>query len=134
VKVVLTRTEGYGLTADIEVNGQQLVVVDRVSASDREADPGPVSDPRFEVVTLALRSWERAFEDNAAREKKLLHQRGWRYLGFGEIASVEPGAVTVDLGVLVLELQFEDPEPDWAGEFIAIPIERIALWSGGGGR
>ena len=131
MKVVLIRTEGYGLTADIEVDGQQLVVVDRVSASDRAVDCGPVSDPRFEVVTLALRSWERAFEDNVEREKKLLHQRGWRYLGFGEIVSVGPAAVTVDLGVLVLELHFEDAELDWVGEFIAIPIERIALWSGG---
>jgi len=131
VKVVLTRSEGYGLTAEIEVDGQPLVVVDRVSASDREADPGPVSEPRFEVVTLALRSWERAFEDNLACEKKLLHQRGWRYLGFGEIVSLEPGSVRVDLGVVTLALQFEDPDPDWLGEFIAIPIERIALWSGG---
>ena len=131
MKVVLKRTEGYGQTADIEVDGQALAVVDRVSRSDRAAAPGPIDDPLFEVVALEFRSWERAFEDNVAREKKLLHQWGWRYLGFGEIVSIEPDELSVDLGVLTLKLRFEGADPGWLGEYVAISIERIVLSRGG---
>ncbi len=127
MKVVLKRTEGYALTAEIEVDGQPLSVVDRVSTSDCDAETGPVEDPHFEVVTLEFRSWERAFEDNAANEKRLHHQWGWRYLGFGQIVSIEPDAVAIDLGVLSLSLRFEGADPGWLGEYVAIPIERIAL-------
>ena len=132
MEVVLKRTEGYGLTADVEVDGQPLVVVDRVSRADCAAAPGPVDDPRFEVVALEFLSWERAFEDNAGREKKLHHQWGWRYLGFGELVSVEPDAVAIDLGVLTLRLRFEGADPDWLGQYVAIPIERVVLSRGGG--
>ena len=128
MKVVLERTEGYGLTADVEVDGQALAVVDRVSTADRAVDPGPIADPRFEVVTLEFRSWERAFEDNADGEKKLEHQWGWRYLGFGQIVSIEPQAVAIDLGLLTLELRFEGADPSWLGAYVAIPIERMMLF------
>jgi hypothetical protein len=134
MKVVLKHTEGYGQTADIEVDGQPLAVVDRVSSSNRAAEPGPIEDPQFEVVTLEFRSWERAFEDNVASEKRLHHQWGWRYLGFGEIVSIEADAVSVDLGVLTLKLRFEGADPGWLGEYVAIPIERIALSRGGAER
>ena len=127
MKVVLKRTEGYGLTADIEVDGQPVAVVDRVSAPDCALEPGPIAHPHFEVVALEFRSWERAFEDNAAREKKLHHQWGWRYLGFGELVSIEPDAVAVDLGVLTLRLRFDGADPAWLGEYVAVPIERIVL-------
>ena len=127
MNVVLQHTEGYGLTAEIEVDGQPLVVVDRVSTADRPVDPGPIVDPGFEVVTLEFRSWERAFEDNAGGEKKLHHQWGWRYLGFGQIVSIEPDRVEVDLGLLTLQLRFENADPDWLGEYVAIPIERMIL-------
>ena len=127
MKVELVRTEGYGQTAEIEVDGQPLSVVDRVSQSNRPAESGLIEDAAFEVVALEFRSWERAFEDNIASEKKLHHQWGWRYLGFGEIVGVEPDAVRIDLGLLTLSLRFEGADPDWLGEYVAVPIERIVL-------
>lgn len=133
MEVLLKRTEGYGLMADIEVDGQSLVVVDRVSRADCAAEPGPIERPHFEVIALEFQSWERAFEDNAAHEKKLHHQWGWRYLGFGEIVSIEPEVVTIDLGVLTLRLRFEGAAADWRGEYVAIPIERVVLSRTGGG-
>ena len=134
MEVVLKRTEGYGLTADIEVDRQALVVVDRLSTSDSAVAPGPIDRPHFEVVALEFESWERAFEDNAAHEKRLHHLWGWRYLGFGELVSIEADAVAIDLGVMTLRLRFEGADPDWLGEYVAIPIERVVLSREGGGR
>jgi hypothetical protein len=125
MNVVLIETHGYALEAEIEVNGVRLTVMDRISTVERAAEPGPVADPSFDVVIREPRSWEQAFSGNPDREKKLERQWGWRYLGYGPILAVDP--VRVDLGVLVLALDFSVEGPRRAGEWVAIAIDRIVL-------
>ena len=45
MNVELVRTEGYGLEAEIELDGARLQVMDGVSTAEQAAAPGPVSDP-----------------------------------------------------------------------------------------
>jgi hypothetical protein len=125
VDVVLMKTEGRALEAEIEVDGQRLTVMDGISAVEREAAPGPVPEAKFDVIVVEPRSWGKTFSENPGREKKLEHRWGWRYLGYGEIIAIDP--VRVDLGVLVLELDFRTDDPGRLGEWVAIAIDRIRL-------
>jgi hypothetical protein len=125
VNVVLLRTEGYGLTAEISVDGSPLTVVDGISRVDAPAAPGPVADPRFDVVFVAPERWQRAVAANPARERRLEHRWGWRYLGFGRVVSLDP--VRLDLGVLELELALPPDDARRIGDHVAIAIDRIRL-------
>jgi len=125
VNVALIKTEGYGLEAEVEVDGHRLRVMDGISTVERAAAPGPVINPKFDVVMVEPGSWERASSANPDREKKLEHQWGWRYLGYGQILAIDP--VRTDLGVLVLELDFCADDPRLIGDYVALAIDRIRI-------
>jgi len=125
VNVELVRTEGYGLEAEIELDGARLQVMDGVSTAEQAAAPGPVSDPKFDVVMVEPGSWEQAAAANPGREKRLEHQWGWRYVGYGQVLATDP--VRVDLGILVLELDFPADDPGREGDYVALAIDRIRL-------
>jgi hypothetical protein len=121
----LIRTEGFGLGAEIELAGVRLHVMDGVSTAEQAAAPGPVADPKFDVVMVEPGSWEQASAANPEREKRLEHQWGWRYIGYGQILATDP--VRVDLGILVLELDFSADDPQRKGDYVALAIDRIRL-------
>ena len=125
MRVELLRTEGFGLEAEIEVDGCRLRVVDAVSGPGRDATPGPVDAPVFTAVVVAPDSWKRALEENPDRVKRLEPLWGWRYRGFAEIVSLEP--LRADLGALVLELDFPPDAARSCGDFVALAIDRIRL-------
>lgn len=125
MKVVLLHTEGYGLEAEIEVDGCALRVMDAVSEPEQSAEPGPIEAPVFTAVVVAPDSWTRAVLENPDRAKRLEPLWGWRYRGFAEIVSLEP--LRADLGVLVLELNLP-PDPErTCGDFVALAIDRIRV-------
>jgi hypothetical protein len=126
VDVVLIATEGRAGEAEIAVDGQHLFVVDGVSTVEQTAEPGPVGGARFEVILVEPGSWEQAVSGNPGREKKLEHQWGWRYLGYGRIIAIDP--VRIDLGVLVLGLDLPVDTPERLGEYAVIAIDRIRLF------
>jgi hypothetical protein len=123
--VILIATEGRAGEAEIAVEGQRLFVEDGLSTAARAAEPGPVADARFEVILVEPGSWQQAVSGNPDREKKLEHQWGWRYLGYGEIVAIDP--VRIDLGMLLLELDLPVDTPDRVGEYAVIAIDRIRL-------
>jgi hypothetical protein len=125
MRVALLRTEGYGLEAEIDVDGCRLRVMDAISPIEEPAAPGPVRDPIFTAVVVAPDSWTRAVSENPECEKRLEPSWGWRHRGYCEIVSLDP--LRADLGVLVLEL---DLPPDTArkrGDFVALAIDRIRI-------
>lgn len=125
MRVVLLASEGYGGTAQIEVDGQPLLVRDALSEPGEPAAPGPIAAARFRAVAPVPASWPRAAERNPERLKKLEHVRGWRYLGFAEILGVNP--VRADLGALVLELDLPAAGPELVGRHVVLDIDRITL-------
>ena len=126
VEVVLIETEGRARSAEIEVDGQRLVVEDGVSSAERAADPGPIGDARFQVILGEPASWERAVSKNPAREQKLERLQGWRYRGYGEIVAIDP--VRIDLCVLALQLDLATDTPDRVGQYAVIEIDRIRVF------
>ena len=125
MKVSLLRTEGYGLEAEIDVDGFGLRVMDAISESDRPAAPGPIEAPIFHAIVVAPDSWARAVAGNPQCEKRLEGLWGWRYRGFAEITSVDP--LCADLGVLVLELNLPPDPARRRGDFVALAIDRIRI-------
>jgi hypothetical protein len=124
--VVLVETEGRGLSATIEVDGHPLRVVDAVSAADSAAAPGPIARARFDVVINdSQSSISPAVASDAPQEKKLEHVRGYRYLGVGQIVSIDP--VCADLGLLTLELPLGAPADVSVGDRLEVAIDRIKL-------
>ena len=123
--VTLITTEGRARSAEIEVAGHRLTVVDHISPVGQPSEPGPVANARFEAVTRELLPAERALAGSPSGEKELHHQWGWRYLGRGEIVSLAP--VRADLGILILELDQTASESRRIGDMVTIPIDRIIL-------
>jgi hypothetical protein len=125
VEVVLLKTEGRAGVAEVEIAGCRLSVVDQVSRADVPALPGPVSNPRLEVVTIDRLTARMA--GDRAPEERLVHERGWRYRACGEVISIDPPQV--DLGPFSVNLDLPVGE-DWAiGDLAAIAIDRIILSS-----
>jgi hypothetical protein len=125
MEIALLKTEGRGLVAEISVDGHPLRVADALSSPTQPAAPGPVTGARLDLVVNDALSWERAPAPNLRREKKLVQQWGWRYLGYGQVISTQP--VRVDLGIVTLTLDLAVGRSVSAGEFIAIAIDRITL-------
>ena len=123
--VVLIDTEGRGLRATIEVDGETLTVVDAMSTSEEAAPPGLVADPKFDVVINESQSSISPAQTGIASDRKLEHQWGYRYLGRGEVVSVDP--LRADLGVLTLELTPRILRADRVGDVVAVAIDRILL-------
>lgn len=125
MNVALLRTEGYGRAAEIEVDGSRLTVVDGISRAEAPASPGPIENPKFDVVFVVPGSWRRAIEANPDGERKLEPQWGWRYLGFGRVVALDP--VRLDFGALVLELSLPPAEDRKVGDSVCLAIDRIRL-------
>jgi hypothetical protein len=120
VDVVVIRTEGRAGEAEVEIDGHRLTVVDAFSRVGEPEQPGPMANPKLEVVTIAPLS---ETHPGPARAKRLERQWGWRYLGHGEIISTRP--IRADLGALTLELP--DDEQVRVGDGAVIAIDRIIL-------
>ena len=124
-RLVLLRTEGRGGVAEIEVNGERLVVADELSAVGEPAAPGPLPGAR-----LAVEANPRLCGPTAAgREKGLHHERGWRYRGCGEVVALAP--LRVDLGPLELEVDLVLRDEPALGDRIELAFDRIVLTSTG---
>lgn len=125
MKVLLLRTEGYGLEAEIEVDGCRLRVMDAISTPGRPTPPGPIPAAVFTAVVVAPASWNRAISENPECEKRLEPLWGWRHRGYGEITSLDP--LRADLGTLVLELNLPPDPVRQCGDFVALAIDRIRI-------
>jgi hypothetical protein len=123
VRVTLIETEGRGGAAEIELDEQRLRVVDGISPADRPASPGPVANPKLEVVVNPHLTG-RAPPASTAR-KGLEADHGWRYRAHGEIVSTRP--LRADLGLLRLELDRADAEAWAVGDRVSVAIDRIIL-------
>jgi len=123
VRVTLLATEGRGGTAEIELDGRRLRVVDGISAADRPESPGPVANPKLEVVVDLHRTGPAP--PASTGRMGLEPDHGWRYHAHGQIVSTSP--LRADLGPLCLDLDPAAPE-DWAvGDRISVAIDRIVL-------
>ena len=128
MRVILIETEGRGGAAEIELDDQRLRVVDGVSPAERPASPGPVANPKLEVVVNPHLTGRAAAGSSGTRGLEADH--GWRYRAHGEIVSTRP--LRADLGLLRLELDGVDAE-DWSvGDRISVAIDRIILSCEGG--
>ena len=73
----------------------------------------------------AQRSWEEASRANPSRRKALEPERGWRYVGFGQVIQIMP--VVIDFGLLAIE------DPNWTndeslvGRYVKVHIDRLEL-------
>jgi hypothetical protein len=128
MRVDLVETEGYGRNAVVEVDGRRLTVRDALSTAEQPALPGPVRAARFEAVMVDPLASRREFGDNSDGIKALEHRWGWRYLGHGEVSSLDP--IRVDFGVLILELAGQLDAEHEIGDFVTIAIDRISLQGG----
>jgi hypothetical protein len=128
VRVILIETEGRGGVAEIELDDQRLRVVDAVSPAERPASPGPIANPKLEVVVNPHLTRRAAAGSSATGVFEADH--GWRYRAHGEIVSTRP--LRADLGCLRLELDRADAD-DWSvGDRISVAIDCIILTCEGG--
>lgn len=67
---------------------------------------------------------EPASLENSKKEKKLLPEGDWSYLGYGQIISHSP--TTVDFGGVNLEIGL-DVDESWVGQFIVWKIDRLDI-------
>lgn len=123
MRVTLIDTEGRGGAAEIELDEQRLRVVDGISPVDRPASPGPVANPKLEVIVNSHLT-SRAPPASTAR-KGLEADHGWRYHAHGQIISTRP--LRADLGPLCLELDAADAEAWAVGDRVSVAIDRIIL-------
>jgi len=121
--VTLIETEGRGGAAEIEIDEQRLRVVDGFSPTDRPASPGPVANPKLEVVVNPHGT--RRVPPAAICRKGLEADHGWRYRAYGEIISTRP--LRADLGPLRLELDLADTQAWAVGDRVSLAIDRIVL-------
>ena len=119
----LIQTKGRGLEAEVEVEGQRLVVVDALSPVEKALSPGEVGEAALEVI--AIEAITRRIGEPVGKPLGFERDHGWRYRAIGEIVSTEP--LVVDFGALRVELGFA-PRDDWRpGERLAIAVDRIRL-------
>lgn len=123
MRVTLIETEGRGGAAEIELDDRRLRVVDGISPADRPAAPGPVANPKLEVV-VNPRLTERAPADPTP-PNGLEPGHGWRYRAHAEIVSTQP--LRADLGPLHLELEDTGSETWEVGDRVTLAIDRIVI-------
>ena len=125
MEVELIHTHGMGLAAEVVLNGQKLVVMDSFSSPLAPMSPGNLKNPQFSANEFSHQSWEDMFSGNPDRDKRLEHIDGWKYIGYGEIVSVNP--TILDLGDIQLETGPNTHDQRCIGEYIMIIIDRLDL-------
>ncbi len=119
----LIHTRGRGHDAEVEVEGQRLVVVDTVSPVEKALSPGELRKATLEIV--AMEAITKRVDKSVEKPLGFERDHGWRYRAIGEIVSTEP--LVLDFGALRVELGFA-PRHDWRpGERLEVAIDRIRL-------
>ena len=134
VIVNLVRTEGWGLEAEVILEGQKLTVMDTFSPASQPAPPGQLENVQFVANEFTPQTWEEIFSGNPHRLKTLKQARGWRYEGYGEVIGVNP--MRIDFGILTLQAGPHTHDERCVGEFVRLWIDRLDLYAdlvGGGG-
>ena len=127
MEVELIHTQGMGLEAEVVLNGQKLVVMDSFSPPLAPMSPGNLKNPMFSANEFSDQSWEDMFSGNPDRDKRLEHIDGWKYIGYGEIVSVNP--TILDLGGIQLEAGPNTHDKRCIGEYIKVIIDRLDLYA-----
>lgn len=119
------RTEGYGLEADITLDGVPLTVMDAFSPPLAPLPPGPIEHARFSANEFSAQTWEEIFSGNPHGERSLKRIRGWSYWGYGLIIAVNP--MVVDFGILQLEAGPRTHDERCVGASVRVLIDRLDL-------
>lgn len=123
MNITIIRTEGYGLLAEVECDGEHLGVMDDFSAMP----PHNIdfTRPEFSHLTLHDYDWETMFAGNPHKQKKMVRTGNWSYDAYGQLVSIGP--VVADFGLMSLELGIVTHDPRCVGEWILAKIERLDL-------
>jgi hypothetical protein len=127
MEVELIHTQGMGLKAEVVLNGQKLVVMDSFSPPLAPMAPGNLKSPQFSANEFSDQSWEDMFSGNPDCAKRLEHIDGWKYIGYGEIVSLNP--TILDLGGIQLEAGPNTHDQRCIGEYIMVIIDRLDLYA-----
>ncbi len=119
----LIHTQGRGLEAEVEIEGERLRVLDALSPVEEPRAPGDLEGAFLEVE--AIEALTQLVADPGAQALGFEPERGWRYRATGEIISREP--LVVDFGVLRLELAMGARESWKPGDRLAVAVDRIRL-------
>lgn len=137
MSVKIIKTEGYGLLAEVEVNGRHLNVMDNFSVLSGERQRPEVlagqviQDSQVEFDFLeddAPWTWEEMFSGNPKHKKRLVlrHIDEWAYDAYGELLSINP--VVVDFGAIQLDIGDFTHDPQCVGEWVLVKVARIDMW------
>ncbi len=135
MSVKIINTEGYGLLAEVEVNGRRLHVMDDFSSlpgelcQRRGIFPGKLMhncQPEFDFLESEEPwTWEDMFLGNPKREKRLVRTGDWAYDAYGTVISIKP--VVVDFGAIQLEIGDFTQDPRCVGEWVLVKIARLDM-------
>lgn len=124
MKLKIFKSEGYGLQAEVEVDGQRLGVMDDFSAMPAGVDLD-YENPEFSHLGSDSHTWEQMFGGNADHRKELVRTGDWSYDAYGQIVSIAP--VVADFGLFRLTLGDFTHDERCVGEWILEKIQRLDM-------
>ena len=119
----LIHTQGRGLEAEVEIEGERLRVQDALSPVEEPRAPGDLEGASLEVE--AIEALTEVMAQPGGDGLGFEPERGWRYRATGEIVSTEP--LVVDFGGLRLELAMAAQKAWKPGDRLSVAIDRIRL-------
>ncbi len=126
MEVRMEITQGLGRRAEVWLDDEHLLTVcDGVSESGRRCAPGLLSGVHLGYMTVEGFSWDVAVKGNLSRKKKLEPDRGWSYVGYGQVKQVMP--VVIDFGLLTMSDANWTTDESLVGRFVRIEIDRLEL-------
>ena len=118
MKVTLVRTEGPGRQATLNIKGRDYCVRDGFSWSAERT--GQEFDVNLSTELDDSWSWEDMFSANSDQKIGLEPLKGYSYLAFGRILSIDP--VRIDCGLFVEERAIYTHDTRIIGDFVGFKI------------